>query len=101
MNSGHTNARLFKTSILAGLTGAGIALLLAPQSGKRTRQDLKGVAGKLQRSTNKRGTNFDPLSVSTGREEPALRADDLQDHMRYHRENFRQPSVLTNWEEEV
>ncbi len=34
-------------SLLAGATGAAIALLLAPQSGKRTRRDLRKLKGNV------------------------------------------------------
>lgn len=36
-------------SLIAGIAGAGIALLLAPRSGRETRETLRATAGKVKR----------------------------------------------------
>jgi hypothetical protein len=41
-------ASVFVPFVLGGLVGAGIALLLAPKSGKEVRDDIKDLAEKLQ-----------------------------------------------------
>src|SRR3954449_11467469 len=41
-------------AVLAAAAGAGAALLLAPESGSRTRQRVGGTIGQLQREIRKR-----------------------------------------------
>ena len=41
MEKSNTNIRAAAAFVLGSLAGAGIALILAPQSGKRTREDLR------------------------------------------------------------
>jgi len=43
----HTGPLVF-SFFLGGLIGAGIALLLAPRSGKETREKIKGLAGEVR-----------------------------------------------------
>lgn len=61
--------QIFKTSLLmlaAGVTGAALALLFAPQSGRRTRRDLKragrGVAQKCDEFQEDLGIWLEELS---------------------------------------
>ena len=48
----HTNGKLNLASsiLVGGVIGAGAALLLAPQSGKRTRRDIKRFGQRMGRS---------------------------------------------------
>jgi gas vesicle protein len=43
--SGHNASSFILSFIIGGLVGAGVALLLAPQSGKAIRQKIKELAG--------------------------------------------------------
>jgi gas vesicle protein len=42
--SGHITGSIILAFFIGGLVGAGVALLLAPQSGKETRQKIKELA---------------------------------------------------------
>jgi gas vesicle protein len=42
------NRSLLVALVIGGLVGAGVALLLAPQSGKRTRQQIADLAEDLK-----------------------------------------------------
>ena len=42
------NRSLIVALVIGGLVGAGVALLLAPQSGKRTRQQIADLAEDLK-----------------------------------------------------
>lgn len=53
MTGNQTQALLFKTSVLAGIAGAGVALLLAPKSGRETREKLRQTATKVQQRTSR------------------------------------------------
>lgn len=39
---------IFLSFLLGGLVGAGVALLLAPKSGKETRQQIRGLADEVK-----------------------------------------------------
>jgi gas vesicle protein len=46
--SSHHAGSFFLTFIIGGLVGAGVALLLAPQSGKETRKKIKDLTGDVK-----------------------------------------------------
>lgn len=48
---GHSSGAVGISFLLGGLIGAGIALLLAPKSGKETRQRLSELAGEARDKT--------------------------------------------------
>jgi len=43
-DEGYSSGSLFLSFLLGGVVGAGLALLLAPQSGQETRQKIRGLA---------------------------------------------------------
>ncbi len=43
-NEGYNSGSLFLSFLLGGVVGAGLALLLAPQSGRETREKIKEMA---------------------------------------------------------
>lgn len=47
MESGNHRMRTYGMFLAGGMIGAGIALLLAPQSGKRTRRDIRHLGEKV------------------------------------------------------
>lgn len=47
-NNGFSASSIFLAFILGGVVGAGITLLLAPQSGKETREKIKNLADDLK-----------------------------------------------------
>ncbi len=49
MDNKDTGVKVVGAFLLGGIVGAGLALLLAPQSGKRTREDIAWVATKAKR----------------------------------------------------
>jgi gas vesicle protein len=46
--SGHSSGSLILAFFVGGLVGAGVALLLAPQPGKETRQKIKEMADDVK-----------------------------------------------------
>lgn len=44
----HTESSVLVPFLVGGLIGAGVALLLAPKSGRELRNDIKGVASKTR-----------------------------------------------------
>lgn len=62
---GYNSGSLFVSFLLGGVVGAGLALLLAPQSGRETREkirgladDVKGRAGDYVEDAKKKVTSF-------------------------------------------
>ena len=94
-----TSLTLMKTSLLAGLVGAGVALLLAPTSGREARSKIRHFARTQQRSNISSRESLD--MASQGLDEMSNRLENIQEEMRLRRERRRQSPVLTNWEEEV
>ncbi len=47
-NNGFSTSSVFLAFVLGGLVGAGIALLMAPQSGKETREKIKDLADDIK-----------------------------------------------------
>jgi gas vesicle protein len=45
---GYSMGSIFLSFMLGGLVGAGFALLLAPQSGRETRQKIKEISGDVK-----------------------------------------------------
>ncbi|OGW44208.1 MAG: hypothetical protein A2Y66_04140 [Nitrospirae bacterium RBG_13_41_22] len=45
---GYSTGSIFLSFLLGGLVGAGFALLLAPQSGRETRQRIKEITGDVK-----------------------------------------------------
>ncbi len=68
MTGNQTPALLFKTSVLAGIVGAGVALLLAPKSGRETRDKLRHAATKVQQRTRKAKDDVKYVVQSTAEE---------------------------------
>ncbi len=109
---------IMAVSLLAGLTGAAVALLFAPRSGRETRERLRETATGLKDQASE-GLDAARQSVESGVEKARdLRGklgtklaktgrrakqeiDDLSDDLQSVPKRQRQSSVLTNWEEEV
>lgn len=51
-NSGFSAGTVFMAFLLGGAVGAGLALFLAPQSGKETREKLMGLAEDVKEKTS-------------------------------------------------
>jgi len=51
--SGHNAGSIILAFFIGGLVGAGVALLLAPQSGKETRQKIKELADEAKEKAAK------------------------------------------------
>lgn len=100
MSSQNMSATIAKTSLMAGLLGAGVALLLAPRSGSETRTKLKDVASRMNRHTNNNADRFVD-SAKANLDEMGNRFENIQEAVRLRRERKQQSPVLTNWEEEV
>ncbi len=49
MDDTNKGVKIIGAFLLGGMVGAGLALLLAPQSGKRTREDIGRIATKAKR----------------------------------------------------
>ncbi len=47
-NDGFSASSVFLAFVLGGIVGAGVALLMAPQSGKETREKIKGIADDIK-----------------------------------------------------
>lgn len=104
-------------SLLAGLTGAAVALLFAPRSGRETREKLHEAKEDMKQQA-RHGLESAKKTVETGIDQArelkdnfvsavnqtGKRAkreyDDLHDDMAERTERPHSP-VLTNWEEEV
>lgn len=100
MASNNMSLTLMKTSLLAGFVGAGVALLLAPTSGKEARSRIRHAAGRMQHRVNETAHEATD-SARVGLDEMGNRLENIQEEMRMRRERKRQSPVLTNWEEEV
>jgi gas vesicle protein len=50
-DEGYSSGSLFLSFLLGGVVGAGLALLLAPQSGKETREKIRDVADDIKEKT--------------------------------------------------
>lgn len=85
MTSKHQSTSLLKTSLIAVIAGAGIALLFAPRSGTATRYRLRNRLEQIRKKAIPQHA------------EPAALSDRLQAWDTEHR----QKPVLTKWEEEV
>ena len=48
---GYSSGSMLLSFLLGGIVGAGLALLLAPQSGEETRQKIKGLADDVKEKT--------------------------------------------------
>jgi gas vesicle protein len=92
-----TSLTLVKTSLLAGFVGAGIALLLAPTSGREARSRIRHVASRAQQQARRKTEEV----ADRGADEMSNRLENIQEEVRMRRERKRQSPVLTNWEEEV
>jgi gas vesicle protein len=92
-----TSLTLVKTSLLAGFVGAGIALLLAPTSGREARSIIRHVASRAQQQARRKTEEV----ADRGADEMSNRLENIQEEVRMRRERKRQSPVLTNWEEEV
>ncbi|MBI4689752.1 MAG: YtxH domain-containing protein [Nitrospirae bacterium] len=60
-DSGYGTGSVFLSFILGGVVGAGLAMLLAPQSGSETRQKIRELAGNVKDrmdSTVDKGKDF-------------------------------------------
>lgn len=96
MSSDSSSALLVRNTILAGIVGAVLALLLAPRTGKESRHKLQEIGNKLRPGTDsKTHTTEKYLSNS------ADQTTSLQDQLRIKLENRRQTPILTNWEQEL
>jgi gas vesicle protein len=51
--SGRSTGSIILAFFIGGLVGAGVALLLAPQSGKETRQKIKGLTDEAKEKATK------------------------------------------------
>ena len=51
-DEGYGSGSLLLSFLLGGVVGAGLALLLAPQSGEETRRRIKDMAGDVKDKTN-------------------------------------------------
>lgn len=47
-NDGHSTGTVFLSFLLGGIVGAGLAMLLAPQSGRETRKRIKEFADDMR-----------------------------------------------------
>lgn len=114
-NSHSSNALL--APLIAGMVGAGLALLLAPRSGKETREKIRDSANNMKSQAEENLLNArDSLEQSiqhaldlkqrltTALTETGGKArrelDELKD-MQNESRAPRQSSVLSTWEEEV
>jgi len=101
-------------SFMAGLAGAGLALLLAPRSGKETREHMKArseeLKGQAEDSIHKAKdnitTSFDKTreSLADTINKSSRKAKEQYDEFRdssEERTGARQSPVLRAWEEEV
>lgn len=101
-------------SVIAGLVGAGIALLLAPRSGRETRQKLRSAAGGLKHQAKENYEDLRNQAQSTMQSANEMkhkitsaiktRKDQGQQSMDEASDNTstrRQSSGLTNWDEEI
>ena len=62
-NDGFSASSVFLAFILGGIVGAGAALLMAPQSGKETREKIKGLADDIkERATGYAGQIKDKVA---------------------------------------
>ena len=113
----HKTSDVLTLTLLAGLAGAGLALLLAPRSGRETREQLQQSADELK---HKAGDNFDRTKaklhhnaekLKAWKEHLANRASEqsqqIQDKIQAAADSSPEEisdfnaSVLRNWEEEV
>jgi gas vesicle protein len=51
-DEGYSSGSMFLSFLLGGVVGAGLALLLAPQSGSETRQKIKDMAEDVRDKTS-------------------------------------------------
>ena len=94
-----THSAIFKSSMVAAVAGAGVALLVAPQSGKQTRHVLKnrlthindkasGAVHSVRRTLRRNKQDQDEMDM--------VRMD-----MRLTRRDSEPSPILTNWEKEL
>ncbi len=50
-DEGYSSGSMFLSFLLGGVVGAGLALLLAPQSGPETREKIRGFADDVKNKT--------------------------------------------------
>jgi len=70
-NNGFSASSVFLAFILGGVVGAGITLLMAPQSGKETREKIKDMTDNLrEKATDYAGQLKDKVSstIEQGKE---------------------------------
>lgn len=110
-------SRALLAPLLAGLLGAGLALLFAPRSGKQTREKMRMKAQDVKQQAQDNLSNVrDSLDQSIREaqdlkkrigeawQDPSRRADQEAQQLRRDQDTHRTPaqsSVLSTWEEEV
>jgi len=58
MTQNNTRPRFFTALLAGGILGAGVAILLAPQSGRKTRRDLRYLGKKAMNRSNAVGIDL-------------------------------------------
>lgn len=110
--SQRSSPNILAVSLLSGLAGATIALLVAPRSGRETRDKLREQTGdlkhraedKLANAKDRIGSQVDRLSSAVNRTGRKARRemDELKSDIEsQERETNKQSPVLSSWEEEV
>lgn len=78
--------------LIAGMIGAGLALMFAPKSGKEMRGLLQQKLGSIKHTPSADVEMSDNVPNDLG---------EVQERMRIQRESKRQLPILTNWEKEL
>lgn len=101
-------------SLVAGLVGAGLALLLAPRSGQETRRRLQNSADDIKQQARENYSHLRDQAKDTVQQASDMknkissaiktRKDQMRnghDEMASDTQARRESSVLTSWDEEV
>jgi gas vesicle protein len=100
-------------SLVAGLVGAGLALLLAPRSGRETRDQLRHTAEDMKHQARDNYTHLRDQAKETVQQASDMkdkitsaiktRKDEMKDGLDdvANDTQRRESSVLTSWDEEV
>ena len=111
----HKTSNVMAVSLIAGLAGAGIALLLAPRSGRETRQKIHEKTDELKHQA---GENVDKARLKMQHQAEKMKAwkehmarkaleegqevtDKLKETMNEKEQADFDARMLPNWEEEV
>lgn len=95
MSAHSMSGTVVKTSILAGITGAALAVLVTPKTGNELRNSLRSKGQTLR---SKLPHKAQPSSPSG---DMAMYLTNEQESMKIKRDERRQTPVLNHWEQEL